>query len=128
METITIYYEVLLALSLLGLLKGWKDWEMKNNSSSWENKYKNPLTPAPGTWYYKAFNLKYKERFPLSATQLVFLTDAWHFAGTLEILTLISILLFLPQIDVLNALLCFPARKLGFHFMYSWLLPRIYKR
>jgi hypothetical protein len=51
-------------------------------SESWKRKYsrdifENPRT-APDTWYYRIFNLKYKEAFPLSATLLVFLTDAIH--------------------------------------------------
>jgi hypothetical protein len=33
---------------------------------------------APTTWYYKLFNLKYKERFPGSATVFVALTDGYH--------------------------------------------------
>lgn len=52
---------------------------------SYERKYKG--TPelgmhhiaAPNNWYYNFFKVKYKERFPLSATLLVFLTDAPHF-------------------------------------------------
>ena len=52
-------------------------------SESWKRKYK--ITPqgylyaAPDTTYYRLFNLNYKERFPLSATVLVFLTDGYHF-------------------------------------------------
>lgn len=35
--------------------------------------------PAPDNWYYRFYDLKHKERFPLSSTALVFLTDAFHF-------------------------------------------------
>lgn len=67
-------------------------------SNSWKRKYstfrplrllmkdRNPwgeellLPPESGLygWYHSFFNLKFKERFPLSATALVFLTDGWH--------------------------------------------------
>ena len=42
-------------------------------------KYAYPLEEPPNTWYYK-FNsdLKHKERFPLSGTWLVLLTDGLH--------------------------------------------------
>lgn len=34
--------------------------------------------PAPDNWYYKLFNIKYKEAFPLSCTALVIFTDLYH--------------------------------------------------
>lgn len=36
------------------------------------------FVPAPNNWYYRWNHLKYKERFPLSATLLVPLTDVHH--------------------------------------------------
>lgn len=59
----------------------------KNDNSFWGHdsyirKYKlkhgREMELAPTTYYYKLFNLKYKERFPLSATFLVFATDGMH--------------------------------------------------
>lgn len=47
-------------------------------SDDWKNKYKQPLQPAPKNWYYKLSGLKYRERFPLSGTLLVSLTDRYH--------------------------------------------------
>lgn len=41
-------------------------------------KYKFPHELAPDTWYYRFYNLRYREKFPLSATLLVFLTDGYH--------------------------------------------------
>lgn len=41
-------------------------------------KYKFPLDSNVNNWYYRFFKIKYKERFPLSATFLVFLTDGYH--------------------------------------------------
>jgi len=52
--------------------------ETFDNSDSWENKYQKPLRVAPVNWYYKFFKLKYKERFPLSGSFLVALTDSYH--------------------------------------------------
>lgn len=49
---------------------------------SWVRKYatiRDPLSDlAPRTWYYRFFKISYKERFPLSATLLVCLTDGYH--------------------------------------------------
>lgn len=36
------------------------------------------LVAAPDNWYYDLFVIKYKEKFPLSATVLVFVTDGYH--------------------------------------------------
>lgn len=54
--------------------------------NSWMLKYKfyqkefsQSFIVAPNNWYYKLFNIHYKERFPLSATLLVWLTDGFHF-------------------------------------------------
>lgn len=54
--------------------------------TSWRRKYDREIGPkggkvliqAPTTYYYKLFNLKYKERFPGSATVFVALTDGYH--------------------------------------------------
>lgn len=64
---------------------------------SYERKYKknddiDPLGwskyPAPTTYYYKLFNIPYKERFPGSATFLVLLTDGYHLTQSLSFLCL----------------------------------------
>lgn len=34
---------------------------------------------APNNLYYKTFRIRYKEAFPLSATALAWITDAYHF-------------------------------------------------
>ena len=77
------------ALTLLaGLLNGladrvlFREGYFSPGTDHWKRKYKRAsggqLVPAPNTWYYRFFNLKYKERFPLSATLLVFIVDKWH--------------------------------------------------
>lgn len=51
------------------------------DSQAWRRKYKwdnGTPVPAPSTYYYKLFNLKYKEKFPGSATIFVSLTDCYH--------------------------------------------------
>ncbi len=63
--------------------------------SSWVRKYKRKQeadvpelyfqVEAPNTWYYRFFKIQYKERFPLSATALVFLTDGFHLMQWLAI-------------------------------------------
>jgi hypothetical protein len=51
-------------------------------------KYKFPLESYQGNWYYRFFKIKYKERFPLSATFLVNLTDGYHLMQSLSFLSL----------------------------------------
>lgn len=77
-----------------GKLKWSKEGNGFWDSSSWKRKYKikwlkskdgslpdfGQFIPAPTTYYYKLFNLKYKERFLGSATFLVFATDGMHAA------------------------------------------------
>jgi hypothetical protein len=52
--------------------------EVFKESDDWTNKYRQPLQVAPKNWYTKLFKLKYKERFPLSGSLLVALTDRYH--------------------------------------------------
>lgn len=56
-------------------------------AKSWGRKYKGKFVEsigewyfehAPDTWYYNWFKIENKERFPLSATVLSFLTDGMH--------------------------------------------------
>ena len=50
---------------------------------------------APDNWYYRFFKIKYKERFPLSATFLVSITDSYHALQSLSFLSMAgSIYLF----------------------------------
>jgi hypothetical protein len=68
-------------------------------------KYKFPLESYQGNWYYRFFKIKYKERFPLSATFLVSLTDGYHLCQS------ISFLSFAGAFSMLS----------GIHFLYVWL-------
>jgi len=63
-------------------------WPKLFGPDSWENKYKkfqrvNYLVAAPDNWYYRLLNLKYRERFPGSASVFVWLTDGFHFVQML---------------------------------------------
>jgi hypothetical protein len=52
------------------------------DEDSYLRKYKltneGTVIVAPQNWYYRFFKIKYKERFPLSATFLVAFTDGMH--------------------------------------------------
>lgn len=62
-----------------------------------KNKYKQPLQIASG-WYSKLFSLKYKERFALSGSLLVALTDKYHaFQSFFKIFLCLSIVLYAPM-------------------------------
>ena len=70
---------------------------MKEDASFWGadsdvRKYKLHLDVAymlaPDNWYYRFFKIKYKERFPLSATFLVAFTDGYHQMQSLSFLSL----------------------------------------
>lgn len=100
-----------------------------NPDESWKNKYQvnteGELTTAPNTWYYRTFDLKYKERFPLSATALVFTTDAWHLSKALlwMIVRVWIVFLTVPWGDWkgwgLTYILLYVVQAVGFHLIYS---------
>lgn len=91
---------------------------------SWKRKYKRDhidrLTPAPRALYYRIFNLKYKEAFPLSATLLVFVTDYYHFFQFVTFQSMFAVVAihhnFWTWIILLNVVW-----KAGFGFAYYWL-------
>jgi len=57
-----------------------------NKTKSWKNKWKinkggRRIKEDKKRWYYLwKFTPKYKERFPLSSSLLVLITDGWHLA------------------------------------------------
>ena len=98
---------------------------------SWKNKYRqiklygteeSVFIPAPNNWYYRFFKLKYKEDFPLSATLLVFLTDAYHFISAIVSFTLIFLLCLYWALSFLHFifsfLLLWIVNKVTFHLVY----------
>lgn len=48
------------------------------SAQGYNRKYRLPKRPPLGNAYYKLFEIPYKERFPLSATALVLVTDSYH--------------------------------------------------
>jgi hypothetical protein len=90
---------------------------------SWLRKYKldhlDRPTLAKKTWYTKLFPaVKYKEKFPLSATLFVFLSDGFHLC---QFITMKS-LLFAVSLQTENVLQSFIAivivSHVGFYFTY----------
>lgn len=63
-----------------GKLKWSKEDDSFWGEHSYTRKYANPFEPPKENWYYRVFKIGYLERFPLSATVLVFLTDGYHLA------------------------------------------------
>lgn len=64
---------------------GAESWNRKYKRGRWGNVAGVPAEPnkyylvaAPDNWYYSLFRIDYREKFPLSATVLVFLTDGFH--------------------------------------------------
>ena len=99
-------------------------WKSKNPTGFWganmaRRKYKNGTKPetmleiAPTTYYYKLFNVKWKEQFPLSTTFLVAFTDGYHASQAVSFLCLAlslslfsgySFFWFWPTIPLIHAL------------------------
>jgi hypothetical protein len=86
---------------------------------------------APETWYYKTFDIRYKERFPLSATVFVFLTDGFHFSSFLSKVLIVCALIFSPlgtehtwQMAVVLALYYSTAWALGFFLSYNLIFQK----
>jgi hypothetical protein len=85
------------------IMTGWstskfKQWgfnrEWWDNQISWRNKWKDD-----GLWVYD------KERFPLSSTVLVFITDAWHCFDLIFMLSFAAGIWLSPMNPVLSIIL-----------------------
>ncbi len=81
----------------------WKYWWFKD--ASWENKWKldkygllEIAEKGDNWWYLGIIKPKYKERFPLSSTWLVFLTDGWHFFQFLFLKCIVLVVLLFEHI------------------------------
>lgn len=71
-----------------------------------QRKYRYPNS-APKNWYYRFFRLKYKERFPGSATIFAPFTDAFHMAQMLTNIALVgAVLTFNYQISSSGEFIC----------------------
>lgn len=86
---------------------------------------------APNTWYYRIFDLRYRERFPFSGTALVFITDGFHMSSFLNKLFVVFALIFSPlgtehtwQKIVVLALYYSTAWALGFFLSYNLIFQK----
>lgn len=86
---------------LAGIANSLTDWYgfSKRGNESWK-KYKQPMEPAPLTFYYKLTGLAFKEKFFLSGTMLVFLTDKFHFYQFVQVSLIITTILLRPAVDL----------------------------
>jgi hypothetical protein len=117
---------------LVGVLKAISDLSSEGNknlpiqfhkSKSWMNKWKTPLQPYTGNKlpYLFIFAPKYKEKFYLSSTWLVSLTDFWH---KIELLRIVCVILLVVSYKVqfnfvIDFLYLYLLRNIGFHFTYT---------
>ena len=77
-------------------------------SDEWQNKYKKPIERAPKNWYYRLTGVRYKEKFPLSATLLVAFTDRYHAYQTVfKAFLCLSISFYQPIFSYYDALIYF---------------------
>jgi hypothetical protein len=89
------------------------------DEDSYLRKYKltenSTVIKAPDNWYYRIFKIKYKERFPLSATLLVPFTDGYHLMQFFFLL-FASLSVSIPLDTRLNE---------GWEFFITWSLVHI---
>lgn len=91
-----------------------------NHKESWRNKYKKLPDVIPGV-----FNTSAEPRFFGSTTFLVFVTDAWHFFGMLNMSAWQAAICLLLPFAWYYQLLAFVLIKIGygggFELLYRWL-------
>jgi hypothetical protein len=92
----------------------------RNRSVSWGRKYAFPLIPFTGWWYFGIIKPKYAERFPLSTTVLVFLTDYWHWVQFLYLnLLFTGYSVFMGMALSIHPALAFIGIKMGYAIMFN---------
>ncbi len=123
-----IYSIVLIAAVLVGLTSRYFFHGIKSEPTSfwgsecWKRKYKSidgVLQPRPNTLYYRVFkDVKYKEKFHLSATALVFITDGPHLCQFFAIkLTLLGMVIGMEN-SIRNFFILLALYHLGFNVAY----------
>lgn len=95
-------------------------------AGAWRNKYKfinNQFVKPPQNWYYKFFRIYHKERFPFSATALVFLTDGYHFCQLLfKLFLILSLVTYEPIFNMVwDFIIYFLLFGLTFTITYKFL-------
>lgn len=89
--------------------------KIRDNSAA---KYASPRRPGIGL-YYRLFDIEYKERFPLSATLLVSLTDLYHKMQLgFKLCLCFSMVLYQPMFGAWDALILFCLFGLVFTITY----------
>lgn len=86
---------------------------------SWRRKYysNNGLMDLPlSNWYYDLFKIPYLEKFPLSATLLVFLTDGYHL---MTLFMQLAIFAAISAVDWKMFLVCWLTWSLFFNVFYN---------
>lgn len=80
------------------------------------------MQPRNPNWYYRFFKIKYTEKFPLSATLLVSITDGAHLCQTLfKLFFCISIVTYSMEFSLWAALMYFVIWGFVFTSTYKWL-------
>lgn len=90
-----------------------------NKTKGSELKYKKPKKPYIKCWYHFGIKPNYKEKFPLSTTWFVFLTDGWHLLKFLFINCFMLIIFILSGYNLLLVAVCKIAQWIGFSTIYE---------
>lgn len=96
----------LILISVAGILNAVMDnlnFHEEYNVFSWTNKYASPLRPAPRNFYYRILRIQYKEKFPLSTTVMVFITDKWHFVQFIFLTVIVTAIVMHSPITSINS-------------------------
>lgn len=95
-------------------------------SKAWLRKYNyNRITMSPReaalkNWYYKFNDIEYRERFWLSATALVWLTDGFHFFNVvMKVCLVCAIVTFRQDVHPAFVILYFVAWSAGFTLTHN---------
>ena len=97
MVQIILFWTTWVLAAIANSLTDWYGFTKRSNEA-WK-KYKHPMEPAPLTFYYKLTGLAFKEKFFLSGTALVFLTDKFHFWQFVQVTLIIAAILLRPAVD-----------------------------
>jgi len=89
----------------------------------WQKKYEWPFVsidtlPKWYKVYHQMVGLKYKEKFFLSGSLLVSLSDWWHFVGLLRHSIVFSLCLYAFDLNVMLAALSYAMGLVVFNFTY----------
>ncbi len=90
---------------------------------SYKRKYELPYVDPPNNWYYRFFKIKYKERFPGSATCFVMFTDGLHLTQHFFIISLLgAICTYTPYYShLVNGLVYYAVWLVTFNLSYKYL-------